>query len=317
MTTDERLNAALAALPAHDMSEAVAARILALAENANVRPLHHPRDWSGVLSKMGTVAASVLLLLMLPLSIALFSNGANAELQVLELPSTGGAHMIIPWQRSSSFVSAGEAPIAHLGFGLGDGSAARAAAVRGERPRDAFALYNAFAYAPLRGERVSLGSELSDCPWAPSHRLLRVQIETHQALTRAAVQLELDPANIAQYRLIGSEASAGTVPANQPVHAGSRIVALFEIELREEARGALGRLVMTGDAPSELVIANTLTPLGAASADFRFTAALAELAQDGDFHAQAIALADSASLGHPERLAFVAALKKQSVQKKN
>ena len=301
---ERRLDDALAALPKHDMSEMVAQRILAAAEKTEARIRRRP-DWGAVAQHGMAFAAAVLLLLLLPLTIALGNrSGPSDEVTLLEIPSKGNARLMIPWQRGGSFMSAADAPIAQIGFNLGDGAAARAQALRGER-HDAFALYNAFGYQAIGGAAaVAVASEVAECPWAPAHRLLRVQIETRRALASAAIQLELDPANVASYRLVGGDASArSTAPAAQPVHAGTRIVALFEIALRPDARGDLGTLVVSGDAPTELALHDAPTPLAQASTDFRFSAALAELAQDGALVSDAVTLATSASAAHPDRLA--------------
>jgi hypothetical protein len=315
MTPDERLDAALAALPSHEMSDALAERILAAAETEAQRPapMRRRRDWSGVLGHGLAFASAMLLLVLLPLTIALLNSGPRAELRVLELERRGGARLLVPWPHGGSFVSAADAPIARLGFDVGDGAAARAAVMRGERPRDALALYNAFAYAPLEGGGVALASEIADCPWAPEHRLLRVQIEAHRALATAAMRIEFDPANVARYRLVGGDAGA-PAPSSRSVRAGARLVALFEIELRPGATASIGTLTVSSEAPAELALTDNRAALSQASADFRFTAALAELAQAAppgvDFTAQALSLASDAIEGRADRLAFVRALRR-------
>lgn len=79
-------------------------------------------------------------------------------------------------------------------------------------------MINYFTYdypEPTREELLSLDVEVAGCPWADSHRLIRIGLKGHNTTgseTRAAkianevkIQVEFNPAEVASYHLIGYE----------------------------------------------------------------------------------------------------------------
>jgi hypothetical protein len=155
-------------------------------------------------------------------------------------------------------------------------------------------LINAFAYkdpAPAPGALFGAGIEVARCPWTPEHRLARIQVKARggEGIIAEDVRAEVhfDPAAAKSYRLIGYEGSGTSAPLHtgERVAAGQGVTALYEIIPASHAASATELLKLSirfrpsADAPEQ-----TIQFIGrdadkdpkAASADFRFAAAVAE-----------------------------------------
>jgi len=143
------------------------------------------------------------------------------------------------------------------------------------------------------------------------------------------VQVEFDPRAVKTYRLLGYEnrAVADRDFRNDDVDggeigAGHSVTALYEVELAPGAEGRFGTVRVRGQRPRSAGAFETSAPILAravdralldSSTELRFAAAVAGAADllRGNGHAsrftleQAIALADDATAGRPERQEFV------------
>jgi hypothetical protein len=152
--------------------------------------------------------------------------------------------------------------------------------------------------APLGDEAMTVSFEVNDCPWNPDTRLVRVGVRGRAMPATAIVardvrlQVELNPARVAAYRLIGHENRVLRAADFNDDHedagelrAGASVTALYEIV--PASRPASGRLeLLTIEARFKLPggwfsnkrewsITDGGAHLGQASADFRFAAAVA------------------------------------------
>lgn len=155
-------------------------------------------------------------------------------------------------------------------------------------------LINAFAYdapAPAPGALFGAGIEVASCPWTPEHRLARIQVKARMSEGIIAedvrAEVHFDPAAAKSYRLIGYEGPGASAPAHtgERVAAGQAVTALYEIVPASPAVSTADLLTLSirfrpsADAPEQsirFIGRDADKDPKAASADFRFAAAVAE-----------------------------------------
>lgn len=162
-------------------------------------------------------------------------------------------------------------------------------------------LINHFASADVASTDqapVAADLEVAAAPWNPAHRLVRIGLRAREAtgpagagavvVQGARLQVDFNPARVASYRLIGYEFSrqeSGT-DAGADLRTGQKVTALYEIVpaavAAAEAGGDLLALRVDYRLPNEeterrldLALADAGAAFAAASADFKFAAAVA------------------------------------------
>lgn len=181
-------------------------------------------------------------------------------------------------------------------------------------------LVNAFIAArpmPAGARPVHIETALTDTPWNPDHRLLRVTVRAHGApgeivARNASASVDFDPAGVKSWRILG-HSGLFSAPDYVALRGGETVTTLYEIEPAAgapEARLATvsvryARSDRTGaDTASDELNASHRRPLSATDADTRFAASLAAYALNlGDNPAAGLALAAG---DDPDRREFAA-----------
>jgi hypothetical protein len=172
-------------------------------------------------------------------------------------------------------------------------------------------MINHFSYEypqPAAGEPFSLNLDVVTCPWDPTHRLVRIGLNTRQDVAVRAdsrIEVELNPRRVTSYRLIGydrqkteaqnsneqndgsySLAAGNTlttlyeiVPVNGMRTAGHTQLPIVSAEASEPVLMAKLQLNTRGDGAAIGLIKRTLSNTGfdfaAAPSDVKFAAAVA------------------------------------------
>ncbi len=167
------------------------------------------------------------------------SAGAAVPEKIASAPRPAASS---PWSENSSsgrgsddgFLRVREVPLARVPLELEtkSGETVRAFLQAHKLPsRDAVRIaemVNAFHYdyaRPQPGEAVSVTMEIAACPWADAHRLLRVGLRAGDAQAISPdikVEIEFNPAQVAAYRRIASDALDAGV-------SGGSATALYEL----------------------------------------------------------------------------------------
>lgn len=194
----------------------------------------------------------------------------------------------------------------------------------GRRPADAHirldGLVNAFIAArPIApgSKPVLLETALTDAPWNPARRILRVTVRAQGVpgevvAMNAVAAVDFAAAGVKSWRLLGHAGSA-SAPTTVALRGGETITTLYEIEPTEAGASApLADIAVRyahADKSGADVARATLTgearkPLADTDSDTRFAAGLAAYAMNlGDTPASALALAAG---DDPDRRAFAA-----------
>ncbi len=194
----------------------------------------------------------------------------------------------------------------------------------GRRPVDSRirldGLVNAFIAArPMApGSRpVQIETALTDAPWNPEHRLLRVTVRAHGTpgeivAKNAAAEVDFDAAGVKSWRVLG-HTGALAAPTHVALRGGETITTLYEIEPADASADARLASVTVRYARADRSGADTATAELSASrrqsladtdADTRFAAGLAAYALNlGDNPVSGLALAAG---DDPERREFAA-----------
>lgn len=176
-------------------------------------------------------------------------------------------------------------------------------------PKEAVRIEEMLNYFPYEYEGPAKDSvdpiaphvEISECPWHPEHRLVRIGLKAKTPVNDVKVQVEFNPAKASEYRLIGYEnrllakedfinnrKEAGGMAAGQAVTALYEVVpAAQSSAIGAAARGEAGDQLFTlrlhykepdGNASKlmEVPVTDSGKGLIASTADFRFAAGVAE-----------------------------------------
>ena len=223
------------------------------------------------------------------------------------------------------FVNVAEHPVSTFALNTDTGSyeQVREAIFSNRRPtRESLkieGLINAFTYddpPPAPGATFGGSIEIGQCPWQPAHRLARIAVRARQGIGVIAQEVRTEvafaPKSVKSYRLLGyDQRASASSPEGESVSAGHAVTALYELVPSKIAGADSGELLTLrvrykpepGGAEQivQFIGKDRHAGLSAESADFRFSAAVAEFAMllrgaPGTEHVtgdDVIALADS------------------------
>ncbi len=288
-----------------------AAAAACLAVFVATRSPHEAREATDALVAAGAPAA--------PAPLVVLPSASRNDLGYLAklLPGLPGA--------GAAFRPAGRAPLSLSASGARAYAAAFSRElVAGRRPAPSRTRVDGLVNAFIAGHRspagarpVQIEAALTDAPWNPANRLLRVTVRAHGATgeivaRNASASVDFDAAGVKSWRLLGH--NGATAPTSGvALRAGESVTTLYEIEPGADSTDApLGRVTVRyaradksgADLAEVKLNASQRASLADTDADTRFAAGLAAYALNpGENTAAALAVAAGSD---PERRAFAA-----------